>query len=90
MSVLADDLPILYVKDGCPYCRDAMRFLDEHGVGYRKKEVTQDDDARDELNRKSKQQKTPTLDWHGDILADFDVEQLPAFLRDKNVKLEDS
>ena len=89
-NVMAKDLPILYVKDGCGWCDEAVEFLDGHGVSYRLKEVTADPAAFAEMQKKSGQTKAPTLDWHGKILADFGTEELVPFLRKQNVKLEDS
>lgn len=86
----AKNLPILYVKTGCPYCEQVLKFLGEHGIGYRELNVTTDKAAFDEMQKKSGQTKAPTLDWNGNILADFGVEELVPFLRDRNVKLEDS
>jgi hypothetical protein len=40
--------------------------------------------------RVSNQTKTPVLDWHGKILADFGLEELQDFLLERNVQLEDS
>ena len=87
---MAEDLPILYVKTGCPWCVEVSNFLSEHGIGFREKNVNQDSQAATEMMRKSKQTKAPTLDWHGRILADFGVLELKPFLRDRNVRLEDS
>jgi glutaredoxin 3 len=87
---MAKELPILYTKRGCPWCDEAVGFLDEHGVGYRLKEVTGDADAFAEMQKKSGQTKAPTLDWHGKILADFGTEELVPFLQQQGVKLEDS
>ena len=89
-TVMAKDLPILYVKQGCGWCSEAVEFLDGHGVSYRLKEVTNDPAAFAEMQQKSGQTKAPTLDWHGKILADFDTEALVPFLQAQNVKLEDS
>ncbi|HYP17691.1 MAG TPA: glutaredoxin family protein [Opitutus sp.] len=86
----ADNLPILYVKTGCPWCHQAIEFLSEHGIGYREKDVSADAAAMREMQQKSGQSKAPTLDWNGKILADFDVDQLVPFLQKQNVKLEDS
>ena len=83
-------LPILYVKSGCPWCTDAITFLSEHGIGYREKNVTVDAEAHAEMQRVSGQGKAPVLDWNGEILADFGLEELTPFLRKMNVKLEDS
>jgi glutaredoxin 3 len=87
---MSEKLPILYVKAGCPYCEEAVAYLDEQGVNYAQKEVRGDPAAFEEMQRKSGQTKAPTLDWHGKILADFGVEELAPFLRAQNVKLEDS
>ncbi|HEY9155534.1 MAG TPA: glutaredoxin family protein [Opitutaceae bacterium] len=87
---MSDHRPILYIKDGCPYCEEAMEFLDDHGVTYELKEVLNDPRAFEEMRRKSGQSKAPTLDFEGKILSDFGVDELPQFLRERNVKLEDS
>lgn len=87
---MAKELPILYIKRGCPWCHEAVEFLDGHGIGYRLKEVTSDSTAFTEMQKKSGQTKAPTLDWNGKILADFGTDELVPFLRDQNVKLEDS
>ncbi|MEO6004595.1 MAG: glutaredoxin domain-containing protein [Opitutus sp.] len=86
----ADNLPILYVKTGCPWCHEVIEFLSAHGVGYREQNVTEQPEAMQEMLRKSGQNRAPTLDWHGKILADFGVDELVPFLRTQNVKLEDS
>jgi glutaredoxin len=83
-------LPILYTKPGCPWCEDAIRFLDAKGIGYRLKDVTRDSGAFAEMERKSGQTRAPTLDWHGKVLADFGREELVPFLHEQNVEFEDS
>lgn len=85
-----DNLPILYVKPGCPWCTEAVEFLDGHGVEYRQVDVLTDRAAAVELRKKSGQDKTPTLDWHGDVLSDFGVAELKDFLHEHDVVLEDS
>jgi glutaredoxin 3 len=86
----SDNLPILYVKSGCPWCHQAIEFLSEHGISYREKNVTEDARAMAEMQKISGQTKAPTLDWNGKILADFGEDELIPFLRAQNVKLEDS
>jgi glutaredoxin 3 len=90
LIIMADELPILYVKTGCPWCTEVISFLTNNGVGYREKNVSQDQSAADEMHEKSGQTKAPVLDWHGKILADFGVTELKPFLVQQNVKLEDS
>jgi glutaredoxin len=86
----AENLPILYVKTGCPWCNEVVEFMDSNGVSYREMNVTEDPAAMAEMQRKSGQTRAPTLDWNGTILADFGVDELVPFLQKQNVKLEDS
>lgn len=85
-----DELPVLYVKRGCPWCEEVVEYLRDHGISYREKVVSGDSTALGEMQRVSGQTKAPVLDWRGDVLADFGVEELVPFLRRKNVRLEDS
>lgn len=87
---MSDNLPILYVKTGCPWCVEVVAFLSDNGVGFREKNVSQDPAAAMEMENKSHQTKAPVLDWHGAILADFGVLELKPFLQKQNVRLEDS
>jgi glutaredoxin 3 len=84
------ELPILYVKSGCLWCVEVVDFLMGHGIGFREKNVSEHMAAFAEMKEKSGQTRAPTLDWHGKILADFGVEELKPFLREQNVKFEDS
>jgi glutaredoxin 3 len=77
--------PFLYIKPGCPWCAEAEGYLNEHGIAYGKADVNADQAAFDEMKRLSGQTKTPTMRWDGEILADFGVEELDLFLREKNV-----
>ena len=84
------ELPVLYVKPGCATCTAISAFLDEHGIGYRKVDISERPAGRSEMEKKSGQSGAPVLDWHGRILAGFDKEELVKFLQGRNVKLEDS
>lgn len=86
----AGDLPVLYIMSGSPACDDISGFLDEHGIGYRKVDVSERPSAREDMERISGQPQVPVLDWHGRVLTLFDREELVSFLRSRNVKLEDS
>ena len=75
--------PILYVKTGCPYCKAAMDYLDGNKIAYEKVEVRGSDSGMKKLQELSGQTKTPTMDWNGEVLADFGVEELEDFLRER-------
>ncbi len=72
--------PTLYVKTGCPYCKAATDFLDEKKISYEQVDVLKSESAMTKMREISGQTKTPTLDWDGDVLADFGVKELEAFL----------
>ncbi len=72
----------LYVKTGCPYCKAATDFLDGNQIAYETVEVRGSDEGMEKLAALSGQTKTPTLDWDGEVLADFGVEELEKFLKD--------
>lgn len=84
------NLPVLYVKTGCPWCIEVSEYLAAHGVGFREQNVSQDPQARERMWQVSHQEKAPVLDWQEKILADFGVEELKPFLQAQNVRLEDS
>ncbi|CAN5653066.1 hypothetical protein BH20VER1_BH20VER1_13050 [soil metagenome] len=73
--------PVLYVKEGCPYCKAAKDCLDGHNVRYEEVDVRGDDAKMEKLQELSGQTKTPTLDWDGEVLADFGTDQLEDFLQ---------
>lgn len=89
-AAAGSELPVLYIKPSCGWCREVVDFLDEHGIPYRRVDISEDGSARAEMERFSGQGMVPTLDWNGEVLADFGVDELVPFLRSKNVKLEDS
>jgi glutaredoxin len=74
------NLPILYLKPGCPWCEDVVDYLEREGVAHRKVIVSGNPSAMKEMIGLSGQSKAPTMDWHGEILADFGVDELIPFL----------
>ena len=73
--------PTLYVKTGCPWCDDVLDYFDQHQVPYYKVVVSGNPVAMHEMQQLSGQSKAPTLDWDGEILADFGVDELIPFLK---------
>ncbi len=67
--------PILYIKSGCPWCRQALSFFSQHGVGVDVRDVNE---SRADLKRMmeiSGQTLTPTFEYSDFIVADFSVEE---------------
>ncbi|TSC83460.1 MAG: glutaredoxin [Parcubacteria group bacterium Gr01-1014_17] len=77
---------IVYTKTGCPWCKDVLAFLREKKVAFEEREVRGNPTYFNELRAKSGQDKTPTLDLNGAILADTDKDAVDKFLIEKKVR----
>ena len=69
----------LFIKPGCPWCHEAIDWLDEHGISYEKLDVIRDANARREMLELTDQTKAPSIDVDGHILADFGADELEAW-----------
>ncbi|MDX1680025.1 MAG: glutaredoxin family protein [Akkermansiaceae bacterium] len=75
--------PVLYVKPGCPWCEDVADYLHSRNISVQIVVVSGNAEAMKEMIELSGQDKAPTLNWHGEVLADFGVEELVPFLENK-------
>ncbi len=69
----------LFIKPFCGWCHEAKDWLDERGVKYEELDVIADGAARKEMHALTGQSKAPCIDVDGEILADFDTDQLEKF-----------
>ncbi len=76
----AMSLPILYIKPGCPWCDEVVSFLRRKCIEVETIIVSGNPAAMREMVDLSGQSKAPTMDWHGEVLADFGVRELVPFL----------
>jgi monothiol glutaredoxin len=58
---------------------EAKDWLDERGIKYAELDVIADGVARQEMRELTGQTKAPCIDVDGEILADFDTDQLATF-----------
>jgi len=79
------NLPILYIKRGCPWCDEVVDYLKRKKIEVQTLVVSGDREAMEEMVALSGQSKSPTLDWHGKVLADFGVDELVPFLKMQGV-----
>jgi glutaredoxin 3 len=70
----------VFVKSGCPWCIDAVRYLRAEGYVFQEIDVLRDSAAFDEMIALSGQSLAPTMDVAGTVLADFGVDELKEFL----------
>ena len=74
--------PILYVKQGCPWCADALKYFSEIGLELDLVDVRTDPSRMPELVEISGQSKTPTLKNGDFVVADFDVDEFKQALQE--------
>jgi len=75
---------VLYIKTWCPWCIEAVDWLKARGMDFRSVDVLADREAFARMRRISGQSLTPTLEMpDGSVLADFDTDQLEAFLKER-------
>ncbi len=73
-------IPILYIKDGCPWCREALSFFNSQGVELDVRDVNENAKDMDAMVSVSGQTKTPTFEYEDFVVADFDVDEFLAEL----------
>jgi glutaredoxin 3 len=66
----------LFIKPGCPWCHEAIDWLDERQIPYETLDVIRDATARREMHDLTGQSKAPSIDVDGHILADFGADEL--------------
>lgn len=72
--------PTLYIKQGCPWCIEALAYFEQKNLDLDIKDVRGSAEGMAELEAISGQTKTPTLK-HGDfVVADFDIGEFEAAL----------
>lgn len=77
----SSDTPILYIKDGCPWCVEALAYFKAQGVGLETREVRRNKVFMDQMVKLSGQTKTPTFVFGDFVVADFDVSEFKAALQ---------
>jgi glutaredoxin len=74
--------PILYVKSGCPWCREALSFFNAQGVDLDVRDVSENAKDMDAMVTISGQTKTPTFEYDDFVVADFSVDEFLAELNE--------
>ena len=71
----------LFIKPGCPWCDEAIEWLDARGVRYETLDVIRNAAARREMHDLTGQSRAPSIEVDGHVLADFGADELEAWLR---------
>lgn len=74
--------PILYIKSGCPWCREALSYFNSQGVDLDVRDVNENRKHMDAMVALSGQTKTPTFEYEDFMVADFSVDEFLAELNE--------
>ncbi len=67
---------IIYSTHHCPYCKLAKQYIDKKKVDYKEINVEEDEEAFEEMVKKSGQMGVPVIDVNGEVIVGFDRETL--------------
>ncbi|MCD6429258.1 glutathione S-transferase N-terminal domain-containing protein [bacterium] len=70
----------VYSTPACPYCQLLKEYLKNHGIEFEDLDVSQDQQALQELQEKSGALAVPVLDVDGEIIIGFDKEKIDKLL----------
>jgi len=81
--------PTIYIKSGCPWCREALAFFSQHGVELNVRDVNQSKGDLKRMMEISGQTLTPTFEYKDFMVADFSVEEFVSELEQRpDIKAE--
>ena len=70
----------IYTTPTCVYCKSAKEFFKEHNVSYTEKDVAKDEQAREDMVKKSEQLGVPVIDINGEIVIGFNKQKVAELL----------
>ncbi|MBU0648339.1 glutathione S-transferase N-terminal domain-containing protein [Patescibacteria group bacterium] len=70
----------IYTTATCGFCKLAKEFFREKDVEFEEKDVTDDEEARNEAIEKSGQMGVPVIDIDGEIVVGFDQDRVSQLL----------
>jgi monothiol glutaredoxin len=76
---------IVYTKTGCPWTTDVTEYLKENNIPFQERDIIKNPTYRKEVEEKSGQSKSPTLDIDGVIVPDAGVEEVVAALANRRI-----
>lgn len=70
----------IYTTPTCVYCKMAKEFFTKNNVTYQELNVATDDQARQDMIKKSHQMGVPVIDIEGEIIVGFNRQELERVL----------
>jgi glutaredoxin len=69
----------LFIKPYCGWCHEVMEWLESRGIEFETLDVVSDSKARREMEAMTGQDRAPSIDVDGEVLADFGADELEAW-----------
>ena len=70
----------IYSTPTCIYCNNLKKFLKEHNIKFEEIDVSSNEEALQEMIRKSGQMGVPVVDIDGEIIVGFDKNRISKLL----------
>lgn len=70
----------IYTTPSCHFCHLAKDYFKEHGITFQEFDVAADEQARDEMMKKSGQMGVPVIQVDDDVVIGFNQPKLAALL----------
>ena len=80
-SYMSNLKPILYVKQGCPWCVQAEEYFSQKSIEYQRINVLESVDGLKALEDSSGQLSTPTWVFGKEVIPDFSVDEFQEALK---------
>jgi glutaredoxin 3 len=71
----------IYSTEWCHFCKEAKKFLKENNIKFEEIDVGKDQEAAQEMVKKSGQMGVPVIDVDGQIIVGFDKIKLKKALK---------
>ena len=70
----------IYSTPWCVYCKMAKKYFNDNKIAFVEHDVAQDEQARDEMIKKTGQMGVPVIEVDGQIVIGFDQQKLKKLL----------
>ncbi len=71
----------MYSTPSCVYCRMAKEYFKKNNLAFEELDVADNDEAREDMVRKSRQLGVPVIDIDGQVIVGFDKRTLDKILK---------
>ncbi len=66
----------VYSTPSCPYCIRAKQYLKDNAVDFEDVDVSMNEEAAEEMIKKSSQMGVPVIDIDGELIIGFDKDKI--------------